>query len=82
MPVLVVSAFQNSYIKWVTAGLSLLLAIGTSVLKAFKFQENWMNFRQVAETLKQEKYFLEAELGPYPTALDKRAYCLWIGLNP
>jgi hypothetical protein len=71
--VLVVSTFEKDYIKWATAGLSLLLAIGTSALKAFKFQENWMNFRQMAETLKQEKYFYEAELGPYANAPDKRA---------
>ena len=71
MPVMVVS-FSQDY-KLVTAGLSLMLAIGTSGLKAFKFQENWMNFRQVAETLKQEKYFYEADLGPYANAPDKRA---------
>jgi Protein of unknown function (DUF4231) len=73
MPVLVVSTYQTEYFKWATAGLSLLLAIGTSALKAFKFQENWMNFRQIAETIKQEKYFFEAEIGPYATAPDKRA---------
>lgn len=73
MPVLVVAAFEGTYIKWATAGLSLLLAIGTSALKAFKFQENWLNYRQLAETLKQEKYFHEAELGSYATAADKRA---------
>jgi hypothetical protein len=76
MPVLVVSTFETfetKYIKWATAGLSLLLAIGTSALKAFKFQENWLNYRQLAETLKQEKYFYEAELGSYANAADKRA---------
>ncbi|HXF40769.1 MAG TPA: DUF4231 domain-containing protein [Blastocatellia bacterium] len=71
MPVMVVSL--NPEYKLATAGLSLLLAIGTSGLKAFKFQENWINFRQVAETLKQEKYFYEADLGPYSSAADKRA---------
>ena len=73
MPVLVVSTTENKYIKWATAGLSLTLAIGTSALKAFKFQENWLNYRQLAETLKQENYFYEAELGSYATAADKRA---------
>ena len=32
-----------------------------------------MNFRQIAETLKQERYFYEAEIGPYATAPDKLA---------
>ena len=76
MPVLVVSTFKpeySEYLKWATAGLSLLLAIGTSALKAFKFQENWLNYRQLAETLKQEKYFYEAGLGSYANAADKRA---------
>jgi hypothetical protein len=72
LPVLVVSSLKEDY-KWATAGLSLILAIGTSGLKAFKFQENWLNYRQLAETLKQEKYFYEAELGPYANAPDKRA---------
>jgi len=73
MPVLVISTNQTEYFKWATAGLSLVLAIGTSALKAFKFHENWMNFRQIAETLKQEKYFYEAEIGPYASAPDKGA---------
>jgi len=70
LPVLVVS-IREDY-KWAAAGLSVVLAIGTSALKAFKFQENWMNFRQMAETLKQEKYFCEAGLGPYANSPDKR----------
>ncbi|MEK6303920.1 MAG: DUF4231 domain-containing protein [Acidobacteriota bacterium] len=73
MPVLVVSTNQTDYFRWAAAGLSVLLAIGTSALKAFKFQENWMNFRQIAETLKQERYFYEAEIGAYAAAPDKLA---------
>jgi uncharacterized membrane protein len=72
LPVLVVSSIKEDY-KWATAGLSLLLAIGTSALKAFKFQENWLNYRQLAETLKQEKHFFDADLGSYATAADKHA---------
>lgn len=71
LPVLVVSANQDY--KLATAGLSLVLAIGTSALKAFKFQENWINFRQVSESLKQEKYFFEADLGPYANPTEKRS---------
>ena len=71
MPVVVVS-YSDNY-RWAAAGLSLLLAIGTSGLKAFKFQENWMNYRQVAETLRQEEFFYGADLGPYAAAADKRA---------
>lgn len=70
LPVLVVSI--NEKYKLVAAGLSVVLAIGTSALKAFKFQENWLNYRQLAETLKQEKYFYDADIGGYATAADKR----------
>ena len=73
MPVLVISTTKNEYITWATAGLSLLLAIGTSALKAFKFQENWLNYRQLAETLKQEKHFYDAGIGAYANAPDKHA---------
>jgi Protein of unknown function (DUF4231) len=71
VPVMVVG-FEKEY-KWVAAVLSVLLAIGTSALKAFKFQENWLNFRQLAEALKQEKHFLDADLGAYATAADKHS---------
>jgi len=71
LPVLVVSFKED--LKFVAAGLSVVLAIGTSALKAFKFQENWLNYRQLAETLKQEKHFYDAEIGAYATAADKRA---------
>jgi hypothetical protein len=73
MPVLVVSTHQTEYFRWGAAVLSLLLAIGTSALKAFKFQENWMNYRQMAETLKQETYFYEAGIGAYLKGTDKQA---------
>jgi len=59
--------------KLVAAGLSVVLAIGTSALKAFKFQENWLNYRQLAETLKQEKHFYDAGIGSYASAPDKHA---------
>lgn len=71
MPVLVVSI--DAKYKLVAAGLSVVLAIGTSALKAFKFQENWLNYRQLAETLKQEKHFYDAAIGAYAPATDKRA---------
>lgn len=71
LPVLVVSI--NEKYKLVAAGLSVVLAIGTSALKVFKFQENWLSYRQLAEALKQEKHFYDAGIGSYATAVDKRA---------
>ena len=69
IPVLVVS-FEGNY-KWITVILSIVLAIATSGLKTFKFQENWVGYRTIAETLKKEKYYYGAELNEYASADDK-----------
>ncbi len=71
LPVLVVSFTQG--LKWVTASIAAILAIGTTGLKTFKFQENWINYRTIAETLKKEKYFYEAELDDYRNSSDKES---------
>lgn len=69
IPVLVVSV-EDSY-KWITAGLSVVLAIATAGLNSFKFQENWINYRTIAETLKKEKHYYDAALNEY-AASDNR----------
>jgi len=69
VPVLVVTVPEHY--KWITAVLAILLAIATSALKTFKFQENWINYRTIAETLKKEKYYYEAEISEYASAEDK-----------
>lgn len=71
VPVLV--ACLPEKIKWVTAIIAAILAIITAALKAFKYQENWMNYRTIAETLKKEKYFYEAALNDYNDSDDKEA---------
>ena len=75
LPVLVVSINDsiNQKYKLAAAGLSIVLAIGTSALKVFKFQENWLNYRQLAEALKQEKHFYDAGISAYANAADKHA---------
>ena len=69
IPVLVVMTDENN--KWITAVFSVILAIATSGVKAFKFQENWLNYRTIAETLKKEKYFYSTGLFEYATIEDK-----------
>lgn len=71
VPVLVVSLTKG--LKWVTATIAAILAIGTAGLKTFKFQENWINYRTIAETLKKEKHFYEAELDDYRDSSDKES---------
>lgn len=71
VPVLI-AAVPKKY-EWLTISISILLAIGTAGLKTFKFQETWINYRTISETLKKEKYFYDAELDDYANAQDKEA---------
>jgi hypothetical protein len=78
--------------KAVTIVVSVILAIGTTALKTFKLQENWLGFRAVAETLKKEKHFFAAGLEGYNDletkqslfverveSLISREHSIWIG---
>ena len=40
-------------------------------LKTFKFQENWVNYRTIAEALKKEKHYYDAGALEYATVEDK-----------
>ena len=69
LPVLVMVIPANLIL--VTSGLSVILAITTTALKTFKFQENWINYRTIGETLKKEKYYFDAEVSEYADVEDK-----------
>jgi len=45
--------------------LSILVAAIASVLTLYKFQENWIEYRMVAESLKYEKFLFLANAGCY-----------------
>ena len=49
VPALVVA--HSDRLKWITAILAIGLAIATTGLKTFKYQENWVNYRTIAEAL-------------------------------
>jgi hypothetical protein len=53
--------------------LGVFLAIITAALKTFKLQENWINYRTIAETLKKEKHFYDAGIGDYRNVDDPQA---------
>ncbi len=36
---------------------SFLVAVGTAILKTFKYQENWINYRTTCEVLRKEIYY-------------------------
>jgi hypothetical protein len=71
LPVLI-TALPSS-LKWLTVIISIILAIGTTALKTFKFQENWVNYRTVSEMLKKEKHFYDADVGDFARTKDKEA---------
>ncbi|HUI90622.1 MAG TPA: DUF4231 domain-containing protein [Chitinivibrionales bacterium] len=71
IPVLI--GFLPEEIKWISIILSIILGIGTTALKTFKFQEIWVNYRTISETLKKEKHFYDAGLDAYKGAQDKEA---------
>ena len=69
LPVLVLVMPTN--LSLVTSVLSVVLAITTTALKTFKFQENWINYRTIGETLKKEKHYFDAEVSEYADVEDK-----------
>lgn len=71
IPVMVASIPDNLQI--ITIITSIILAVGTAGLKTFKFQENWINYRTISETLKKEKYFYDANLDDYSNTSNKES---------
>ena len=69
-PVMVVSMLDK--FQWVTVILLIVLAIATAALRTFKFQENWINYKAIAEILKKEKYYYDTGTTEYATAKDKK----------
>ncbi len=51
-------------------GVCITVSAGLSAL--YKFHENWIEYRNTAETLKHEKYLFLTKCSPYD---DKDAYC-------
>ncbi|MCG8405693.1 MAG: DUF4231 domain-containing protein [Phycisphaerales bacterium] len=63
LPVLIASLPER--FQLIPLLLSVILAIGTTGLKTFKYQESWINYRTIAEALKKEKHFFDASLDSY-----------------
>lgn len=58
----------------IPALISVLIAIFSSALNAFKYHENWLEYRTTSETLKKEKYFYDAGVFEYKEVVDKEAF--------
>ena len=59
--------------SWLAVGISALVAIGTTALKTFKYQENWISYRTTCETLRKEIHFYNASVGEYKDTDDREA---------
>jgi hypothetical protein len=70
-PILVV--IGGTWERWCAVTVSVLVAIGTSVMKVFKYQENWINYRTTCETLRKEIYFYKAGIYDYEKCDDPMA---------
>ena len=70
-PVLVAIAPDTN--RWPAVIIAALVAIGTTVLKTFKYQENWINYRTTCETLRKEIHFYRSNSGEYTASKDREA---------
>lgn len=69
-PILVV--IGGSWQRWMAAIVAFFVAIGTSLLKAFKYQENWIHYRTTCELLRKEIHYFKAQIDDYKNSKDPR----------
>ena len=66
IPIINVGAFMpETWLRLTSAGLASIIVIANGISKLYKFQENWLNYRGLAEVLKREKEFYTHEVGDY-----------------
>ena len=77
-PVLVAIAPEKT--RWLTVTIAALVAIGTTILKTFKYQENWINYRTTCETLRKEIHFYKIRETPInkPNSSPRRPFINYI----
>lgn len=69
LPVLIVVVPED--MKIISIIPSVILAVTTTALKTFKFQENWLSYRTIAETLKKERHYYNLGANGYDVEDDK-----------
>lgn len=65
IPFLVAYADTSSSVQFLVGSLGIAIAVIAGLLSLYKFQENWIEYRNTAETLKHQKYLFEASCAPY-----------------
>jgi Protein of unknown function (DUF4231) len=62
-----------SNIRFVTAGLGVLITVLEGLLHLNRYQQNWINYRSTCEALKHEKYTYLGKAAPYANVPDPHA---------
>lgn len=70
-PILIVVG--EGWIKWLAAGVAVLVAVSAGALRTFKYQENWINYRTTCEMLKKEIHFFQTGIQGYENVEDKQS---------
>ena len=56
---------ETGILKLIVGALSVVVALVSGLVTLYKFQENWIEYRTTAETLKHEKYLYLTQSAPY-----------------
>jgi hypothetical protein len=56
---------ENSGVKFIVGFLGFFIAIITSIVSLYHFQENWIKYRTTCESLRHEKYLFLTKTEPY-----------------
>ena len=68
-----VSKEKIPWLIWIPLITATIVAVLTSAMKTFKYQENWLNYRTTCETLRKEIHLYNAGIGDYTEVADKEA---------
>lgn len=63
-----VGTFPLTHPAWITGALGVLVTILEGLLQLSQYQQNWINYRAICESLRHEKYLYLAKAGPYAHA--------------
>ncbi|UCC19838.1 MAG: DUF4231 domain-containing protein [Promethearchaeota archaeon] len=75
-PILIVIDYISeafTTLRWISILTSVLTVVLASLIRTFKFQEHWINYRTTVELLKKEQYYFKANANEYGTVQDKKA---------
>ena len=61
----VLDIVPESWVRWLSASLAAIIVVSAGIGRLYKFQENWLNYRDLSEALKREKEFYLYEVGEY-----------------